>query len=75
MLSVLHVNPIRLLVIVAMVNGLAAAPFLVVVLRIANDRSLMGVKNVNGRAANILVGLTIALMTLAAVVLVATGGS
>jgi Mn2+/Fe2+ NRAMP family transporter len=74
LLSVLHVNPIRLLVIVAMVNGVAAAPFLVVVLLIANDRKLMGAKHVNGRASNTLVGLTIALMTLAAAVLVATGG-
>ena len=72
-LSLLQVNPIRLLVIVAMVNGLAAAPFLVVIVIIANDRELMG-KHRNGRAANLLVGATIALMTVAAAVLVATGG-
>jgi Mn2+/Fe2+ NRAMP family transporter len=52
----------------------AAAPFLVVVLIIANDRKLMGAKHVNGRVSNALVGLTIALMTLAAIVLIATGG-
>jgi NRAMP (natural resistance-associated macrophage protein)-like metal ion transporter len=73
-LSVLHVNPIRLLVIVAMINGLAAAPFLVVILLVANDRQLMG-KYVNGRASNALVGFTILLMTLAAIVLLATGGN
>jgi Mn2+/Fe2+ NRAMP family transporter len=75
LLSVLHVNPIRLLVIVAMVNGLAAAPFLVVILLIANDRGLMGAKHVNGRASNLLVGFTIVLMTLAAIVLIATAGN
>ncbi|MEY2457921.1 MAG: hypothetical protein QOK06_3075 [Acidimicrobiaceae bacterium] len=74
LLSALHVNPIRLLVIVAMINGLAAAPFLIVILIVANDRKLMG-KYANGRAANTLVGFTIVLMTLAAIVLVATGGS
>jgi NRAMP (natural resistance-associated macrophage protein)-like metal ion transporter len=74
LLSVLHVNPIRLLVIVAMINGLAAAPFLIVVLLVANDRQLMG-KYANGRGANALVGFTILLMTVAAIVLVATGGS
>jgi Mn2+/Fe2+ NRAMP family transporter len=67
------VNPIRLLVIVAMINGLAAAPFLVVILLVANNRKLMG-KHSNGRAANTMVGLTIALMTLAAIVLIVTGG-
>ena len=72
-LSLLNVNPIQLLLIVAVVNGLAAAPFLVVIMIIANDRQLMG-EHRNGRAANILVGLTIALMTAAAIVLVATGG-
>jgi Mn2+/Fe2+ NRAMP family transporter len=75
LLSVLQVNPIRLLVIVAMVNGLAAAPFLVVILLIANDRKLMGAEHVNGRASNAMVGLTIVLMTLAAVVLIVTGGN
>ena len=33
-----------------MINGLAAAPFLVVVLLIANNRQLMGTRHVNGRA-------------------------
>jgi Mn2+/Fe2+ NRAMP family transporter len=72
-LSLLHVNPIRLLVIVAMINGLAAAPFLIVVLVIANHRTLMG-KYRNGRAANTLVGLTVALMSVAAITLLVTGG-
>jgi NRAMP (natural resistance-associated macrophage protein)-like metal ion transporter len=75
LLSVLHVNPIRLLVIVAMINGIAAAPFLIVILIIANNRELMGEKSVNGRASNVLVGMTIVLMTVAAIVVVATGGS
>jgi Mn2+/Fe2+ NRAMP family transporter len=73
-LSVLHVNPVRLLVIVAMVNGLAAAPFLIVILLVANDRQLMG-KYANGRASNTLVGFTVLLMTVAAIVLLATGGN
>jgi Mn2+/Fe2+ NRAMP family transporter len=72
-LSLLHVNPIRLLVIVAMINGLAAAPFLIDVLAIANHRTLMG-KYRNGRAANTLVGLTVALMSVAAITLLITGG-
>jgi Mn2+/Fe2+ NRAMP family transporter len=72
-LSLLNVNPISLLLIVAMVNGLAAAPFLIVVMVIANNRELMG-EHRNRRTSNALVGLTIALMAAAAITLIATGG-
>ncbi|MCU1461396.1 MAG: divalent metal cation transporter [Acidimicrobiales bacterium] len=71
-LSLLHVDPIHLLVLVATINGIAAAPFLVVVLRIANDRDLMGNRG-NGRIANVLGWLTVALMAAATLTLLATG--
>jgi Mn2+/Fe2+ NRAMP family transporter len=73
LLSLLHVNPIHLLVVVALINGVAAAPFLVVILMIANDSELMG-KSRNGRAANILCWITVALMSAAALTLLVTGG-
>ncbi|HET8894361.1 MAG TPA: Nramp family divalent metal transporter, partial [Gaiellaceae bacterium] len=41
-LSLLGVNPIKLLVIVAVINGVAAAPFLVLVMMISNDKKIMG---------------------------------
>ena len=41
-LCLLHVNPIKLLVMVAVINGIAAAPFLIVVMRISGDRDLTG---------------------------------
>ena len=72
-LSLLHVNPIRLLVIVALINGIAAAPFLVIILLIANDSKLMG-KRRNGRAANVLCWITAGLMSAAALTLLVTGG-
>jgi len=72
-LSLLHVDPIRLLVIVAMVNGFAAAPFLIVLMLIAGNRSIMG-DEVNGRLANALGWLTTAVMAAAAVALMLTGG-
>jgi Mn2+/Fe2+ NRAMP family transporter len=50
-LSVLHVNPVKLLVFVAVINGVAAAPFLVVVMRVSGRR-IMG-DYVNGHAATI----------------------
>lgn len=72
-LSLLNVNPIRLLVLVAVINGVAAAPFLVVVMRVSSSRRLMG-DYVNGRISNILGWFTTAIMAAAAVALFATGG-
>jgi NRAMP (natural resistance-associated macrophage protein)-like metal ion transporter len=72
-LSLLDVNPIKLLVFVAVINGVAAAPFLVVVMRVSGSRAIMG-DYVNGNAASILGWLTTALMAAAAVALLATAG-
>jgi NRAMP (natural resistance-associated macrophage protein)-like metal ion transporter len=72
-LTLLGVNPIRLLVLVAVINGVAAAPFLAVLMVIANDKQIMG-KYANGKAARILGWGTTALMTAAAVVLFAFAG-
>jgi len=72
-LSVLHVNPIKLLILVAVINGVAAAPFLVVVMFVSNSKRLMG-DYVNGKAAKILGWATAAVMGVAAIALFATGG-
>jgi NRAMP (natural resistance-associated macrophage protein)-like metal ion transporter len=72
-LSLLHVNPIKLLVFVAVINGVAAAPFLFVVMRVSSDGRLMG-DYVNGNVAKILGWLTATVMAVAAVALFATGG-
>jgi Mn2+/Fe2+ NRAMP family transporter len=69
----LNVNPIKLLVFVAVINGVIAVPLLIVVLIISNNQRLMG-EYVNGRVANILGWFTFALMTVASVALFATGG-
>jgi Mn2+/Fe2+ NRAMP family transporter len=72
-LSLLHINPIHLLVLVAVINGVAAAPFLVVVMWVSSSRRIMG-DYVNGKAAKILGWLTAAVMAVAAVAMFATGG-
>lgn len=72
-LSLLNVNPIKLLVLVAVINGVIAAPLLVVVLVISNDRKLMGTY-VNGHWANILGWFTVVVMSVASIALFATGG-
>jgi Mn2+/Fe2+ NRAMP family transporter len=72
-LSLLNVNPIHLLVLVAVINGVAAAPFLVVVMWVSSSRRIMG-DYVNGKAAKTLGWLTAVVMAVAAVAMFATGG-
>ena len=67
-LSLLSSNPIHLLVLVAIINGIAAAPFLFVVMLIARDSALMG-EHRNGKVASVLGWLAFALMAAAAVVM------
>ena len=70
-LSLVHVNPIGLLVIVATINGVIAAPFLIVVMLIAGDRRLMGTHR-NGRHASVLGWLTVVVMAAATIGLLLT---
>jgi NRAMP (natural resistance-associated macrophage protein)-like metal ion transporter len=72
-LSLLQVNPIKLLILVAVINGVVAAPFLIVVMKVSSSTRLMG-DYVNGKAAKILGWSTAGLMGVAALALFATGG-
>jgi NRAMP (natural resistance-associated macrophage protein)-like metal ion transporter len=72
-LSLLHVNPIKLLIFVAVINGVAAAPFLVVVMWVSGSKRLMG-DYVNGNVAKFLGWTTAVIMAVAAIALFATGG-
>jgi len=72
-LSLLAVNPITLLVFVAVLNGVVAAPFLVVVMLVSSDRQIMG-ENVNGKLARVIGWATTALMAAGAIAFFATGG-
>ncbi|HEU4629118.1 MAG TPA: divalent metal cation transporter, partial [Gemmatimonadaceae bacterium] len=53
LLNLAGVNPIRALVLSQVVNGLVAIPLVFLVLRISNDRAVMGDRT-NGRLANVL---------------------
>jgi hypothetical protein len=52
-LSLAHVNPIHRLVQAAVLNGVGAAPFPVVVMGVSSSRLLIG-DSVNGKAVKIL---------------------
>jgi len=70
LLSLTSTNPIQLLVIVAIINGIAAAPFLLLVMLIAGDRALMGQYR-NGKLATVVGWAAFALMGATAAVLLA----
>jgi len=72
-LSLLGVSPIKLLILVAVINGVTAGPFLIVTMLVSSDRTIMG-EHVNGRLARWLGWTTTVLMLIAAVALFATGG-
>jgi Mn2+/Fe2+ NRAMP family transporter len=59
-------NPIRLLVFSAVLNGLLAPPLMILVMLVGNNRSIMG-KHVNGFWLNVLGWTATAVMTAAAV--------
>jgi NRAMP (natural resistance-associated macrophage protein)-like metal ion transporter len=63
-LSIVSSNPIQLLVLSAVVNGIAAGPFLVIVMFIARDRTIMGT-HVNGPLANTMGWIVTAVMCVA----------
>lgn len=69
LLALLRVNPIRLLVWSAVLNGLLAPPLVVIILVVCNNRKVMG-RYRNGRALNLLGGATAVIMSAAAVALV-----
>jgi NRAMP (natural resistance-associated macrophage protein)-like metal ion transporter len=68
-LSLLTTDPIHLLVVVAVINGVAAAPFLLLVMFISADRSIMG-KYRNGKVASVFGWSAVVLMATAAVTMV-----
>jgi Mn2+/Fe2+ NRAMP family transporter len=71
-LSLVGINPIKLLVFVAVINGVAAGPFLALLMLISSDRKTMG-DYANGKLARIFGWTTTALMGAAAIILFAFG--
>ena len=69
----LGINPIAALFWTAVINGFLAPPLLVLILLMANNRTIMG-RQVNGRLSNFLGWLTVALMAVAAIALILTWG-
>jgi len=73
MINFTGINPIRALVLAAIINGFLAPPLLVAIMLIANNPQIMG-SRVNSRWANVLGWTTAVVMFLAALALVLTWG-
>jgi NRAMP (natural resistance-associated macrophage protein)-like metal ion transporter len=70
-LNLVETNPIRVLFLSAVVNGLLAPPLMVLVMLVSSDRRIMG-EHANGVWLNVLGWAATAVMVLAAVAFVAT---
>ena len=68
LLNLFGINPITALVYSAIINGIVAVPLLVLILLVANNRSIMG-EHTNGRLSNSVGILTTAAMAAAAIAL------
>lgn len=68
-LNFLGVNPIAALVYSAVINGIVAVPLLALILRVANNRAILG-PHTNGWLANLFGVLTLVVMAVAAMVTV-----
>lgn len=58
-------NPIKLLIYAAVINGVAAVPIIFILIRISNNKKIMGAYT-SGKLSNIFGGATFAVMALAA---------
>jgi NRAMP (natural resistance-associated macrophage protein)-like metal ion transporter len=70
-INFLGINPITALVLSAVFNGMIAAPLLVLVMLVSNDRSVMG-ERTNGRLLNVAGWVTTAVLGVAALALIGT---
>ncbi len=71
LMNFVGINPIHALFWTAVINGFLAPPLLLLIMVVANTKSIMGNK-VNGAAINILGGLTTLVMFAAAIGLIVT---
>jgi NRAMP (natural resistance-associated macrophage protein)-like metal ion transporter len=65
------INPMKALFLTAVINGLLAPPLLVLIVKVSNNRKIMG-ERVNGKLLNVIGWVTAAVMSAAAIALIVT---
>jgi len=73
LINFIGVNPIKALVLAAVINGFLAPPILLVIMLVANNKAVLG-RDVNGPLANVMGWITTIAMFAAAGALVLTWG-
>lgn len=71
LLNFIGIEPIKALIYAAIINGVISIPILVIIMKISNDKKLLG-QNVNGRISNIIGVITIIIMTIPVIFIVLT---
>ena len=67
-INFVNINPIKALIYTAVINGIIAVPILFAIMRIANDKKILGSRT-NGVISNILGWLTFIIMGISVVIL------
>ncbi|HEY7080164.1 MAG TPA: divalent metal cation transporter [Nitrososphaeraceae archaeon] len=66
-----NIDPIKALVYTAVINGVTAVPILFIIMKIANDKNILG-KRVNGRVKNTIGWTTVTIMAIAVIIMFVT---
>lgn len=69
-----NVDPIKALIYTAVINGIVAIPILIAIMKIANDRKILGNK-VNGKTSNIIGWITVLIMGFSVAIMFLTWNS
>ncbi|MDE1829956.1 MAG: divalent metal cation transporter [Thaumarchaeota archaeon] len=67
-INLIHIDPIKALVYASIISGVIAVPLLVIILKIANDKRILGNKT-NGIVSNVLGWITILIMSASLIVM------
>jgi Mn2+/Fe2+ NRAMP family transporter len=60
-INFVNIDPIKALIYAAVINGIVAVPILISIMKIANDRKILG-NRINGKASNIIGWITVLIM-------------
>jgi NRAMP (natural resistance-associated macrophage protein)-like metal ion transporter len=66
-----NIDPIKALVYTAVINGVTAIPILFIIMKIANDKNILG-KRVNGRVKNTIGWTTVVIMAVSVIIMFVT---
>ena len=70
-INFIGINPIKALIYAAVINGVVSIPILFIIMRISNDKKILGV-NTNGSFSNVIGWFTFILMTISVVIMFIT---